>query len=60
MNVRPAYQLKGADSNTVLQNLESTDKGILSIRTDLLTLFWHFMGALWIYLYIFLTLNLSK
>ncbi|HNM32304.1 MAG TPA: hypothetical protein PKM51_06115 [Chitinophagales bacterium] len=58
--VQSLNQLKGADSATVLEDLETTDNGILSIRTDLLTLFWHFMGALWIYLYIFLTLNLSK
>lgn len=35
---------------------ESNDK--LRIRTDLLSVYWHFMGALWIYLFVFLYMNL--
>ena len=27
------------------------------IRTDLITIFWHFLGVLWIYLFVFLNLN---
>lgn len=46
-------------SKDIIIQLEETEKGILNIRTDLLTLFWHFMGILWVYLYFFLTLNLK-
>ena len=38
---------------------DSIQKGMLKIRTDLLVLFWHFMGFLWVYLYFFLTFNLK-
>ena len=31
----------------------------LTVRTDLLSMFWHFMGILWVYLFIFLNLNLN-
>ena len=34
---------------------EAYDK--LRIRTDLLTVYWHFMGVLWIYLFVFLYVN---
>lgn len=51
--------LKKTDSAVVLQEIETTEKGILNIRTDLLTLFWHFMGILWVYLYLFLIYNLK-
>jgi cytochrome c oxidase subunit 3 len=37
----------------------NSNTGILTIRTDLLTLFWHFMGILWVYLYFFLSYNLK-
>lgn len=51
--------LRRADSTNIIQQIESSEKGILTIRTDLLTLFWHFMGILWVYLYFFLTYNLK-
>mgnify|MGYP005667112517 CR=1 FL=1 len=41
------------NSSTFL-NKES-DK--LLIRTDLLTVYWHFMGILWLYLFVFLYIN---
>jgi cytochrome c oxidase subunit 3 len=50
--------LRRAKSNEILDEIETTEKGILNIRTDLLTLFWHFMGILWVYLYIFLTVKI--
>jgi cytochrome c oxidase subunit III len=31
----------------------------LFIRTDLLSMYWHFVDILWIYLFVFLTLNLN-
>jgi len=31
----------------------------LKVRTDLLTIYWHFMDGLWIYLFIFLYINLK-
>lgn len=31
----------------------------LRIRTDLLSMYWHFMDLLWIYLFVFLSLNLN-
>lgn len=40
-------------TNTYLN--EAYDK--LNIRTDLLTVYWHFMGVLWLYLFIFLSVN---
>ena len=40
-------------ANTFLN--EENDK--LHIRTDLITVYWHFMGALWIYLFVFLYMN---
>jgi cytochrome c oxidase subunit 3 len=40
-------------TNTYLN--EEFDK--LNIRTDLLTVYWHFMGVLWLYLFIFLSMN---
>ncbi|HPN19022.1 MAG TPA: cytochrome c oxidase subunit 3 [Chitinophagales bacterium] len=51
--------LRRANSAEILTELETSEKGILNIRTDLLTLFWHFMGILWVYLYFFLTINLK-
>ncbi len=51
--------LRRPHSNEILNKIETSEKGILNIRTDLLTLFWHFMGILWVYLYFFLTLNLK-
>ncbi len=45
--------------STILEDIESNESGLLKIRTDLLSLFWHYMGILWIYLYIFLTFNLK-
>jgi cytochrome c oxidase subunit 3 len=44
---------KGEKTSTYL-NKES-DK--LFIRTDLITVYWHFMGFLWLYLFIFLYIN---
>ena len=51
--------LRRPDSKEILDDIESSEKGILKIRTDLLTMFWHFMGILWVYLYFFLTFNLK-
>lgn len=51
--------LRRRNSTEILDEIETNEKGILNIRTDLLTLFWHFMGILWVYLYFFLTLNLK-
>ncbi len=51
--------LRKSSSKDVLADIETSEKGILKIRTDLLTLFWHFMGILWVYLYFFLTINLK-
>ncbi|HRH56784.1 MAG TPA: hypothetical protein PLS10_03965 [Chitinophagales bacterium] len=50
--------LRRSKSNEILDEIETTERGILNIRTDLLTLFWHFMGILWVYLYIFLTVKI--
>jgi cytochrome c oxidase subunit 3 len=51
--------LRRTASNKILSEIESDQKGILKIRTDLLILYWHFLGLLWLYLYVFLTLNLK-
>lgn len=51
--------LRRPKSTEILVEIESGDKGILKIRTDLLILYWHFIGILWVYLYFFLTLNLK-
>ncbi|HNB49692.1 MAG TPA: hypothetical protein PK332_10030, partial [Chitinophagales bacterium] len=51
--------LRRKESTHVIDQIESSEKGIFIIRTDLLTLFWHFMGILWVYLYFFLTFNLK-
>ena len=53
--VHSVILLRRTDSKEILNDIESSNKGILKIRTDLLTMFWHFMGILWVYLYIFLT-----
>ncbi|MCB0507173.1 MAG: cytochrome c oxidase subunit 3 [Chitinophagales bacterium] len=52
------FLLKKPTDSNIVHKLESNEKGLLAIRTDLLTLFWHFMGILWLYLYIFLSFNL--
>ncbi|MCC6584920.1 MAG: hypothetical protein IT271_14540 [Chitinophagales bacterium] len=57
--VHSVILLRRSNSTEILNEIETTEKGILNIRTDLLTLFWHFMGILWVYLYFFLTLNLK-
>ncbi|MFN8260214.1 MAG: hypothetical protein U0X41_04655 [Chitinophagales bacterium] len=57
--IHSAILLKRASSAKILEEIETTEKGILNIRTDLLTLFWHFMGILWVYLFFFLTYNLK-
>ena len=57
--VHSVVLLRRTTSTEILNEIETTEKGILNIRTDLLTLFWHFMGILWVYLYIFLTVNLK-
>ncbi len=48
-------------SNKMETHLEEDNiqKGMLTIRTDLLLLFWHFLGFLWVYLYFFLNFNLK-
>lgn len=39
----------------------TTDEGnALKVRTDLLSMYWHFMDILWIYLFIFLFINLNQ
>lgn len=57
--VRSLIQLRRSTSASIIDEIETNEKGILTIRTDLLTLFWHFMGILWIYLFFFLTYNLK-
>lgn len=57
--VHSVILLRRSTSIEILDEIETKEKGILNIRTDLLTLFWHFMGILWVYLYFFLTLNLK-
>lgn len=44
---------------TILTELEDKEKGIFSLRTDLLSMYWHFMGLLWLYLFIFLYFNFN-
>jgi cytochrome c oxidase subunit 3 len=56
--IRSLFALRRLKSNNVIQNLESSEKGVLNIRTDLLSLYWHFMGFLWLYLFVFLYFNL--
>lgn len=51
--------LRRPKSTEILGEIESGDKGVLKTRTDLLSLYWHFIGVLWVYLYFFLTLNLK-
>ncbi len=51
-------QLKTTDK-TILIELEDKEKGIYTLRTDLLSMYWHFMGLLWLYLFIFLYLNFN-
>lgn len=41
-------------------NVVNTSKGMgLKVRTDLLSIYWHFMDILWVYLFVFLFLNLN-
>jgi len=56
--VRSAIALKKSNSATIINEIELSEKGILNIRTDLLSIFWHFMCILWLYLYFFLMLNI--
>jgi cytochrome c oxidase subunit 3 len=56
--IRSLFALRRLKSNNVIQNLESEEKRVLNIRTDLLSLYWHFMGFLWLYLFVFLYFNL--
>jgi cytochrome c oxidase subunit 3 len=51
--------LRKSASAEILDEIETNQKGILKVRTDLLILYWHFLGFLWLYLYVFLTLNLK-
>ena len=51
--------LRRSDSNEVISLLEENEKGYFRIRTDLLTIYWHFIGILWLYIFIFLTINLK-
>jgi cytochrome c oxidase subunit 3 len=39
--------------------MDNNEKSRLWIRTDLLSMYWHFMDVLWIYLFVFLSLNLN-
>lgn len=55
---RSVIMLKRSNSATIINEIETSDKGILNIRTDLLSIFWHFMCILWLYLYFFLTFNI--
>lgn len=57
---RSVIQIRKANSANILDEIETQERGMLTIRTDLLTLFWHFMGILWVYLYVFLSFNLGK
>lgn len=52
------WLLKKTNSNNLIIQLEQKNNTILNIRTDLLSLYWHFMGLLWLYLFIFMYFNL--
>jgi cytochrome c oxidase subunit 3 len=52
--------LRQTDSIEAITLLEEKEKGFFRIRTDLLTIYWHFIGILWLYLFIFLTFNLKN
>lgn len=56
--VRSLFQLRVVESKIVIYQLEQAENGILNIRTDLLSLYWHFMGVLWLYLFLFMYFNL--
>lgn len=56
---RALWLLRRKDSQITMEEIEYKENGNLIIRTDLLTLFWHFLGVLWVYLYIFLIFNLK-
>ena len=56
--IRSIIALRNLKSDEVLEKIELSEKGVLSIRTDLLSLYWHFMGILWLYLFGFLYFNL--
>jgi len=50
--VRSIYIFKNP-SNSLIKNIDPT-KGV---RMDLLSTYWHFVGILWIYLFLFLLIN---
>ena len=56
---RSLFKLRQPTSTEIITELENTEKGRFAIRTDLLSMYWHFMGLLWLYLFIFLSLNLN-
>jgi cytochrome c oxidase subunit 3 len=52
--------LRRSGSTELIDLLEESEKGYFRIRTDLLTIYWHFIGVLWLYIFIFLTFNLKN
>jgi cytochrome c oxidase subunit III len=52
--------LRTSNGGELIDRLEESETGYLRIRTDLLTIYWHFIGALWLYIFIFLTFNLKN
>lgn len=52
--------LRRSGGAEVIERLEAGETGFFSIRTDLLTIYWHFIGILWVYLFLFLTFNLKN
>lgn len=57
--VRAFLRLRQPTNSEIISELENSEKGKYAIRTDLLSMYWHFMGLLWLYLFIFLYLNLN-
>jgi cytochrome c oxidase subunit 3 len=56
---RSFFKLRQPTGTEIITELENSEKGTFAIRTDLLSMYWHFMGLLWLYLFIFLSLNLN-
>jgi cytochrome c oxidase subunit 3 len=44
-------------NNNISSTYLNKDSDKLLIRTDLITVYWHFLGILWLYLFIFLYIN---
>ncbi|MFN8284686.1 MAG: cytochrome c oxidase subunit 3 [Chitinophagales bacterium] len=57
--IRSFLKLRQQTGNEIITELENSEKGKFTIRTDLLSMYWHFMGLLWLYLFIFLYLNFN-